>query len=185
MKNGKYKPIKFYSFFLELFPLAFFFIGYKLAGIINAAIISSISSFLMIIYVYLKEKKISFFQFYSTIFIVIFTFLAFSLNNSVFIKIQPTFFNGLFSIILLVGLIYNRSVMKDFFGRQFSLDNRTWKILSFRWGCFFLIIAIANEIIWRNFDDNIWVYFKTFVIAPLSIIFMLLQLPITLNGRKK
>ena len=183
MKNGKKLSINYTSFFTELLPLAFFFVAYNFLGIINAALISSIGSIFILLYFFKKENEISFFQIFSTFCIVLFSFLAFFLQNSVFVKIQPTVFNGSFSLILIAGLLYDRAIMKDFFGRQFSLNNQTWKILSFRWGCFFLLLAILNELIWRNFTDDIWVYFKTFFIAPLSIIFMLLQLPITLRGR--
>jgi intracellular septation protein A len=47
-----------------------------------------------------------------------------------------------------------------------------------------LVLAIANELAWRLLDEADWVAYKTFVAAPASMIFMLLQLPLTLRGRR-
>ena len=74
-------------------------------------------------------------------------------------------------------------MMREFFGTQFQLTAPTWFLLSRRWGLFFLCLAIANEIVWRNGSDAGWVAFKTFVAAPASVLFMMAQLPLTLRGR--
>ena len=42
---------------------------------------------------------------------------------------------------------------------------------------FFLFLAVVNEIVWRNFDTDFWVKFKVFGMLPLSIVFMLSQIP--------
>jgi len=46
-------------------------------------------------------------------------------------------------------------------------------------------MAIANELAWRNLDDEGWVWVKTFIFAPASGVFMLAQLPLTMRGRIK
>ena len=66
-------------------------------------------------------------------------------------------------------------------GDQFDLTESTWHQLSW-WACF-LVLAVANELAWRLLDEADWVAYKTFVAAPASMIFMLLQLPLTLRGR--
>ena len=96
---------------------------------------------------------------------------------------QPTIFNGVFAAVLLGGLVVKRAMMQVFFGKQFFLTDDTWCRLSVRWGWFFLIFAIANELVWRNASDANWVAYKTFIAAPASILFMLAQLPLTLRGR--
>ena len=50
-------------------------------------------------------------------------------------------------------------------------------------GWFFLLLAAANEIVWRGFSEADWVFYKTFIAAPASALFMLAQLPLTLRGR--
>ena len=48
---------------------------------------------------------------------------------------------------------------------------------------FFLLLAIANEVVWRGFSEADWVFYKTFIAAPASFLFMMAQLPLTLRGR--
>ena len=90
-----------------------------------------------------------------------------------------------FALILLGGLCFGRPMMQVFFCQQFNLTRDTWIKLTYRWGCFFLILAIANEIVWRNNPESAWVSYKTFIVAPMSLLFMLCQLPLTLRGQDK
>ena len=73
--------------------------------------------------------------------------------------------------------------MRAFFGSQFRLTERTWRLLSLRWGIFLAALAIGNEIAWRNLTDDGWVVVKVFVIPSLTTLFALSQLPLTLRGR--
>ena len=76
-------------------------------------------------------------------------------------------------------------MMKHFFGSQFFLTDHTWKLLSLRWGLFFLFLAVINEITWRLLSTEDWVFVKVFILFPLVGLFMLGQLPLTLRGRIK
>ena len=113
------------------------------------------------------------------------TIVAYLLNNEEFIKIQPTVFNGFFSFVLLAGIFYKKSMMKQFFGSQFFLTDKTWYKLSFRWGLFFLFLTITNEIAWRILTTENWIFIKVFILMPLVGVFMLAQLPLTLKGTIK
>jgi intracellular septation protein len=44
------------------------------------------------------------------------------------------------------------------------------------------VLALVNEYVWRSYDEADWVFYKTFIAAPASALFMLAQLPITLRG---
>ena len=56
-----------------------------------------------------------------------------------------------------------------------KLHNVGWNILTRRWGFFFIVMALLNEIIWRNFSTDFWVSFKVFGFLPITIIFTFLQ----------
>ena len=155
------------AFFFEIVPLSGFFLGAQYYTLIIAAIISLILGLMVMLVFYVIEKRISKFQIFE------------------FVKIQPTIFNGFFSTVLLLGIIYKKAMMKQFFGSQFSLNDETWYKLSLRWGLFFLFLTIINEISWRFLETEDWVFIKVFVLSPLVGIFMLCQLPITLKGRIK
>lgn len=168
---------------MEILPLVVFFIGYEWFGLFVAAGLSSGVGVIILLHGWIAQHRVAFFPIFTVLLSATFTLIAIISGEETFIKIQPTIFNGIFSFVLLVGVIRRIAVMKYFFGQQFNLDNQTWMTLSLRWGIFFGFLAMANELAWRNLDSTGWVWVKTFVFAPLSGVFMLAQLPITLRGR--
>ena len=177
--------MKIFSFFFEILPLVGFFIGFHYYGIYAAGMVSVVTGIFVLAISWYRNKRLSLFPVYLILFSAVFTFAAIFFDASVFIKIQPTITNGFFALILLGGLCFGRPMMQVFFCQQFNLTRDTWIKLTYRWGCFFLILAIANEIVWRNNPESAWVSYKTFIVAPMSLLFMLCQLPLTLRGQDK
>lgn len=171
------------AFFFEIIPLSGFFISAQYYNLIISAIISLILSVLVIITFYFIEKRISKFQIFGICMSGLITIFAYLFNDEIFVKIKPTIFNGFFSAVLLIGILNKKAMMKQFFGSQFFLNDETWYKLSLRWGLFFLLLTIINEIAWRNLETEDWVFLKVFLLSPLVGIFMLAQLPLTLRGR--
>lgn len=171
------------AFFAELLPLIGFFAGFHMFGLFEASAISVVLGALVMSVNWARERRLAKFALFSVVMSGGLTVAAFYFNEEIFIKIQPTIFNGLFATVLLGGLLMRRAMMREFFGSQFSLTKSTWFTLSRRWGLFFLAIAIANELVWRNVDDVAWVNYKIFVVAPASFLFMLAQIPLTLSGQ--
>ena len=171
------------AFFFEIVPLSGFFISAQYYNLIISAIISLILSLLVIITFYFIEKRISKFQIFGICMSGLLTIFAYLFNDEIFVKIKPTIFNGFFSAVLLIGILNKKAMMKQFFGSQFFLNDETWYKLSLRWGLFFLLLTIINEIAWRNLETEDWVFLKVFLLSPLVGIFMLAQLPLTLRGR--
>jgi intracellular septation protein len=89
--------------------------------------------------------------------------------------------NSLFAVILLGGLIFKRSLLKPLFGSAFQLTENGWRTLTLRWGFFFILLAIVNEVVWRNFSTDFWVSFKLFGVLPLTILFAAAQTPLILH----
>ena len=171
------------AFFFEILPLLAFFAGYQYFGLIVAAALSVGCGALVLAIAWIRERRMAAFPLFSLAMSAAFTAVAWWGGDSFFIKIQPTIFNGLFAAVLLGGLVIGRAMMQVFFAKQFFLTDDTWYRLSCRWGWFFLCLAMANELVWRNASDADWVFYKTFFAAPASVLFMLAQLPLTLRGR--
>ena len=171
------------AFFFEILPLLAFFAGYQYFGLIAAAGLSVGCGALVLGIAWMRERRMATFPLFSLVMSAAFTAAAWWGGDGFFIKIQPTIFNGLFAAVLLGGWLTGRAMMRVFFGRQFFLTDDTWRRLSFRWGCFFLLLAVANEGVWRGFSEADWVFYKTFIAAAASFLFMMAQLPLTLRGR--
>ncbi|MBT5574838.1 MAG: intracellular septation protein A [Alphaproteobacteria bacterium] len=173
----------FLSVLLETLPLIALFAGTHLYSLFIGAGAAVFVSAILIIIQFAKDRTLLYFPLFSTLLSVVFIITAFITGETVFIKIQASLFNICFAFILLTGWTRGYPIMKLFFGKQFMLTQETWMKLSFRWGMFFCVLAIANEIAWRSLDDNGWVNAKLFVFAPATAVFMALQIPLTLRGR--
>ena len=177
------KSMRLGSFFSEILPLASFFVFYRLYGLYAAAIAGVSMSALMLLYFWLVERRVARFVVFSTLFSGVLTVTAILASEKMLIKIQPTISSLVMAGVLLGGLLRGKAMMQVFFGTQFRLTEATWFQLSFRWGLFFLVAAIGNELAWRYLTEANWVIFRTFVMSPATGIFMLAQLPLTLRGR--
>ena len=177
------KSMRLVSFFSEILPLASFFVFYRLYGLYAAAIAGVSMSALMLLYFWLVERRVAKFVVFSTLFSGFLTVTAILASEKMLIKIQPTISSLVMAGVLLGGLLRGKAMMQVFFGTQFRLTEATWFQLSFRWGLFFLVSAIGNELAWRYLTEANWVIFRTFIMSPATGIFMLAQLPLTLRGR--
>lgn len=114
----------------------------------------------------------------SGIVVLVFGALTLWLHNDTFIKMKPTIVNTLFGAILLGGLLFGKSLLGYVFDSAFKLDAEGWRKLTFRWGLFFIFLAVVNEVVWRNFSTDAWVSFKVWGIMPITIVFTLSQMPL-------
>lgn len=115
--------------------------------------------------------------------VVVFVFgaLTLYLQDDIFIKMKPTIVNTLFGAILLGGLFFGKSLLGYVFNSAFSLDAEGWRKLTFRWGLFFFVLAVLNEVVWRNFSTDFWVAFKVWATMPITILFTISQMPLILR----
>ncbi len=115
--------------------------------------------------------------------IVVFVFgaLTLYLQNDAFIKMKPTIVNTLFGAILLGGLAFGKPLLGYVFNAAFRLTEEGWRRLTLRWGLFFLVLAILNEVVWRSFSTDFWVAFKVWGTMPITILFTLAQMPLIMK----
>jgi len=111
-------------------------------------------------------------------FVLVFGGLTLWLQDETFIKMKPTIVNVIFGVVLLGGLAFGKSLLAYVFDAAFRLDAEGWRKLTLRWGLFFFALAVLNEVVWRNFSDDFWIGFKVWAIMPLTVAFMMIQLPL-------
>jgi intracellular septation protein len=183
------------KFLCDYLPLIIFFIAYKvpksflinyhLEPLIFATICLVFTAIISLIISYILIKKISQIALFSTIILTIFGSLTAIFNDEIFIKIKPTIINLIFAIILIVSYLKKKPILAILFESQIQMSKQSWLTLSLRFGCYFIFLAILNEIIWRNFTTDFWVDFKVFGMMTLSIIFMILQFPFMVRNMHK
>lgn len=165
-------------FVLDFSPLVVFFAIYKLTGLLPATATLIVFTLISLAITYALEKRIAVMPLISGIVITVMGALTLLLHDETFIKIKPTVVNLLFAAILLGGLYCRKSLFKYVLGHAMQLQDEGWRQLSWRWGLFFMFLALLNEIVWRNFSTDFWVDFKVFGMFSLTMLFTLLQLPL-------
>ncbi|UIJ72006.1 septation protein A [Aurantimonas sp. HBX-1] len=110
--------------------------------------------------------------------VLVFGTLTLWLQDETFIKMKPTIVNALFGSVLLGGLVFGKALLGYVFDQAFKLDAEGWRKMTLRWGMFFLFLAVLNEVVWRNFSTDTWVAFKVWGTMPITIAFMLTQIPL-------
>lgn len=129
-------------------------------------------------YALLRQKRVPPMLLITAIIVLVFGGLTLWLHDQVFVYLKPTIINLLFAAAIFGGLIVGRNPLKLLLGEALALPEPIWRILAVRFGCFYIFLAILNELIWRNFSEAFWVNFKVLGVIPLSIVFMLLNGPL-------
>jgi intracellular septation protein len=166
---------------LDLGPLLIFFAANGLAGIFAATGVFMAAMAVSLAVSYAIERKLSVVALVTFALVMVFGGLTLWLSDDTFIKIKPTILYLMFSAVLLGGLFADRLFIKYVMGQSVALPDSAWRALTWRWSAFFLLLAVMNEYVWRNFETDTWVAFKVWVVFPLSLIFAVLQTPYILR----
>lgn len=159
----------------EVGPIAVFFFANAKYGIFTATGVFMAAMVASLIVSYVLVRKLAILPLVTCGFVLVFGGLTIWLNNDLFIKLKPTIINILFSGILFTGLALKKYFLQIVMGEVIQLDLQGWHKLTVRWACFFLVLAVLNEVVWRNFSTDTWVSFKVFGIMPLTMVFALSQ----------
>lgn len=187
------KPDQILKLVLEMGPIGLFLITYFKLGallaemvpvfagmdpILIATAVFMVATVISLIVSRMKFGKLPVMPLVSGMVLLIFGGLALYLQNDMFIKMKPTIVNSLFGAVLLIGLVFRKNLLSYVFDAAFQLTDEGWRKLTLRWGIFFFVLAIINEIVWRNFSKDFWVSFKFFGFVPITMVFTLMQMPL-------
>jgi intracellular septation protein len=96
---------------------------------------------------------------------------------------KPTVLYAGFVAALIGGLVMNKPVLPIIFDNAMALTERGWRLLTLRWGSFFFVLALLNEIVWRSQSNNVWVAFKFPGMLILIFLFSLAQMPLIMRHK--
>ncbi len=163
---------------LDLGPLALFFFANTRYGIFVATGTFMVAVLAALAVSFVMTRQLPIMPVVTAIIVVVFGGLTLFLHDATFIKVKPTIIYALFGAILIGGLVFNKPLLGVVFDSMFNLTDEGWRKLTLRWAIFFLVLAVLNEIVWRNTSTNVWVDFKVFGVTPLTLVFGALQVPL-------
>ena len=179
---------------LELGPLVVFFLGNAYAEkfgiaadkkLFAATGVFIVATVLCLGVHYALIRRLPIMPLVSGVVVVVFGGLTLALQDKTFIMMKPTIVNSLFGLVLLGGLLFDKSLLSVVLDSMFALTEEGWRKLTFRWGLFFFALAALNEVIWRTQTEDFWVNFKVFGIMPLTVAFALAQTPLLMRYERK
>jgi len=163
---------------LDFGPLVLFFFANGHYDIFVATATFMVAVLVALAISYILTRHLPIMPVVTAIIVVVFGGLTLFLHDATFIKVKPTIIYALFGSILLGGLFFNKPLLGMVLDSMFQLTEEGWRKLTLRWALFFFVLAVLNEIVWRNTSTNMWVDFKVFGVVPLTLIFGALQVPL-------
>jgi intracellular septation protein len=165
----------------DFLPIIAFFATYKLAGIYTATGVLIVAVILQSVVQWFWKRKLNKMHLISAGLVMVFGGLTLAIHDKTFIMWKPTIVNWLF------GAGFLASQLKAFGGKPMvrrlmssaeagvDLSDSSWRHLNLMWVAYFIILGIANLIVFRNFDEDTWVNFKLFGMLGLTVVFIVIQ----------
>lgn len=159
-------------------PLVLFFAAYWYSGLMAATAVIVVTSLVALGLTWFYERRVPIMPLVTAGVVTVFGGLTLWLQDETFIKMKPTIIQGIFAIVLLGGLALGRPLLKPLLGKMMPpMSDAGWRGLTFRYGLFFIVMAVLNEVVWRTQSTDFWVNFKVFGIMVLTIAFIMMQMP--------
>src|SRR3954447_18897570 len=133
------------KFLFDFFPIALFFVAFKLAGIYVATAVAMAATVLQIAWLKLRKQRVHGMLWTSLGVIVVFGGATLLLQDETFIKWKPTVLYWLFGAALSISAtIFRRNLIQLMLSEQVQLPAPVWSRLNWSWVGFFAFMGAAN-----------------------------------------
>jgi intracellular septation protein len=168
---------------LDLGPVVVYFAAFAvLKNVFAATGIFMAATGAAMLFSVIRFGRISPMQWFSSAMVLVLGGLTLWLHQDWFIKVKPTLYYLMVSGILWFGLWTGKPTLKLALGTAYpGLTPRGWVLLSRNWAIFFLAMAIANELVWRNVSTGVWLGYKLWGAMPATMIFAVANVPMLMK----
>jgi intracellular septation protein len=167
---------------LDFGPLLVFFVIFKMVGFITATAAFMAAIIVAVIVSKIKLGRIAPMLWLSATLVLFFGSLTIYFNDFRFIQHKPTIIYAFFAVMLLGGYLRRKPLLKYLLQAAYNgLDEQGWLKLSRNWGYFFLVMAIANELMVAWLTKDQWVTIKVWGVTFVSMAFAAANVPMLLR----
>ena len=164
------------KFLFDLFPVALFFVAFKLSGIYVATAVAIATTVAQVAWLKLRGKPVHVMLWASLAIIVVFGGATLFLKDETYIKWKPTVLYWLFGAVLAgSALLFDKNLIRALLSEQMQLPERVWRRLNWSWVGFFAFMGAANLYVAFHFSTDLWVSFKLFGGMGLMFVFVIAQ----------
>ncbi|MCX7564918.1 septation protein IspZ [Sulfitobacter sp. F26169L] len=173
---------------LELGPTLAFFVlylrikndvftigGTEYTGFIVAAVVFVPILLVAMGILWAMTGKLSRMQVFTAFMVIFFGGLTAWFNDERFFKMKTTIVYGFLALLLGIGLMRGRSWLEFVMSDMMPMQHEGWMILTKRLTLAFIVLAVANEFIWRTMSTDAWVKIETFGFPIALMVFLFWQ----------
>jgi intracellular septation protein len=155
----------------DFFPLIAFFAAYMAFDLYVATATIIVAIGLQIAYQWLRHRKVNNMLLISGALVAVFGGITLALRDPLFIQWKVTVVNWLFAAAFLASQLFgSKTFTERLMGHAVQLDRTVWRQLNTLWVANFAVIGALNLYVMYNYDEQTWVYFKTWGMIGLSLL---------------
>jgi intracellular septation protein len=166
----------FFLIYLRIKDEVYTFGGTDYSGFIVATIVFVPILLVAMGILWILTGKLSRIQVFTAFMVIFFGALTAWFNDERFFKMKTSIVNGLFAVILGIGLLRGKSLLQYVMGDMIPMEQEGWMILTKRLAFGFAVLAVANEIVWRTMSTDAWVKIETFAFPAALFLFLWAQI---------
>ncbi len=167
----------------DFLALILFFVVYGIAyhkidpkqAIYYATAVAVAVTIIQIIYAKIRGRKLDVIQKINYSVIVIFGIIGIIFHNPLFLYWKPSIISWLMASALGISQIINKNGLKLLLKKEITLPDIIWNRLTYAWITFLICIGAINLFVAFNFEEVVWVNYKTFGAFGITLVFALAQ----------
>ena len=167
--------ILFFLIYLRIKEDVFVIGGTEYTGFIVAALVFVPILLIAMGVLWALTGKLSRMQVFTAFMVIFFGGLTAWFNDERFFKMKTTIVYGVFAALLGIGLMQGRSYLAFVMSELMPMRDEGWMILTRRLCAAFVVLAVANEIVWRTMSTDAWVKIETFGFPVALMAFLMWQ----------
>ena len=169
-------PILFFLIYLRIKEHVFVFGGTEYSGFIVATLVFVPILLIAMGILWQLTGELSRMQIFTAFMVIFFGGLTAWFNDERFFKMKTSIVYGVFALLLGIGLMRGRSYLEYVMGDMIPMREAGWMQLTRRLCICFALLAIANELVWRNLSTDLWVKIETFGFPIILFLFLWAQI---------
>lgn len=155
---------------LDFGPILLFLLSFTHFHIYKATMVLMAATIVSTVVTYRTQKRLPYVALYVAFLTIVFGYMTLAHKEPKFIQIKDTLYDATSALVLIIGMLWNTSLLKISFHEIIPMTKRAWDRLTYAWIFYFTGIAITNEYVRRTVDLWTWFDYKA-IITAVTVIF--------------